>query len=106
MNRLKSLRLEKDLYRSDIAKIIGVTTSAHSFYENGKRDMSTDIVIKLSKFFDVSVDYLLGISDERRSSNENNQEFIDFYENYKELEDDDKDILKAMFEAIKKKKKK
>ena len=106
MNRLKSLRLEKDLYQSDIAKIIGVTTSAYSFYENGKRDMSTDIVIKLSKFFDVSVDYLLGISDERRSSNENNQEFIDFYENYKELEDDDKDILKAMFEAIKKKKKK
>ena len=60
MNRLRQLRKERDLYQSDIAKIIGVTTSAYSFYENEKRDMSPETVKILANFFGVSTDYLLG----------------------------------------------
>lgn len=64
MNRLKQLRKERNLYQSEIAKIIGVTTSAYGYYENGKRDMSTDILTRLANYFNVSTNYLLGIDTE------------------------------------------
>lgn len=60
MNRLRELRNEKELSQSDVASIIGVTTAAYSNYEKGTRDISTDTLLKLSAFFGVSVDYILG----------------------------------------------
>lgn len=65
MNRLKFLREEKGLFQSEIAKILGVSTAAVGFYENEKRDMSPDTIIKLANYFDVSTDYLLGKTDIR-----------------------------------------
>lgn len=65
MNRLKFLREEKGLFQSDIAKILGVSVAAVGFYENEKRDMSPDTIIKLAQFFNVSTDYLLGKTDVR-----------------------------------------
>lgn len=60
MNRLRELRNEKEMNQTDVAKILGVTTGAYSNYENGTRDISTEMLLKLSAFFDVSVDYILG----------------------------------------------
>lgn len=65
MNRLKFLREEKGLFQSDIARILGVSIAAVGFYENEKRDMSPDTIIKLAEYFGVSTDYLLGKSDIR-----------------------------------------
>ena len=65
MNRLRQLREGRNLYQSDIAEIIGVTTSAYSFYENEKRDMSPETLEKLAVFFGVSIDYLLGKNNKR-----------------------------------------
>lgn len=65
MNRLKFLREEKGLFQSDIAKILGVSVAAIGFYENEKRDMSPETIIKLAEYFNVSTDYLLGKSDVR-----------------------------------------
>ena len=67
MNRLKFLREEKGLFQSDIAKFLGVSISAVGFYENEKRDMSPDTIVKLANYFGVSTDYLLGKSDNRNS---------------------------------------
>lgn len=69
MNRLKTLRNEKYLLQSDISKIIGTSPQAYGLYENGKRDIPTEILKKLSDFFDVSIDYILGRSDIRISKN-------------------------------------
>ena len=65
MNRLKFLREEKGLFQSDIAKILGISIAAVGFYENEKRDMSPDTIIKLAEYFGVTTDYLLGKSDVR-----------------------------------------
>lgn len=65
MNRLKFLREEKGLFQSDIAKILGISVAAVGFYENEKRDMSPDTIIKLAEYFDVTTDYLLGKTDVR-----------------------------------------
>ena len=70
MNRLKLLREEKGLFQSDIAKILGVSVAAVGFYENEKRDMSPETIIKLAEYFGVSTDYLLGKSDIRNPNGE------------------------------------
>ena len=65
MNRLRELRIEKDLLQSDIAKLINKSERTIGFYETGERDMNTETLAILSDFFNVSIDYLLGKSDIR-----------------------------------------
>lgn len=65
MNRLKFLREEKNFTQGDIAKLLNITIAAYSYYENEKRDMTPDTIIKLAEYFNVSTDYLLGKSDIR-----------------------------------------
>ncbi len=62
--RLRELRLEKGLRLKDVAEAMGVTLRTISNYEAGIREPSLDMLIKLCKFFEVSSDYLLGLSDE------------------------------------------
>ena len=63
MNRLRELRIEKGLLQSDIAKIINKSERTVGFYETGERDMGTETLSKLSDFFNVSIDYILGKTD-------------------------------------------
>ena len=65
MNRLKFLREEKGLLQEDVGKLLGVSGRAVGNYENEKRDMSPEIIIKLANFFNVSIDYFLGTTDIR-----------------------------------------
>lgn len=69
MNRLKLLREERGLYQKDLAKILNVSVPAVNQYENGKRDMSTETLMTLAEYFNVTTDYLLGKSNERNPSN-------------------------------------
>ena len=68
MNRLKLLREEKNMTQAEIAQLIGVTSQAYGLYENGKRDISTENLKKLSNFFGVTTDYIVGNSNERTSN--------------------------------------
>ncbi|NMA95557.1 MAG: helix-turn-helix transcriptional regulator [Clostridiales bacterium] len=61
--RLRQLRERRGLLQKDIAKLLGISTSAYGYYEQGKRDPNTESLIELAKFFNVSVDYLLGHAD-------------------------------------------
>ena len=65
MNRLKFLRTEKGESLDTIAKYLNVTMQTISNYENEKRDMTPDTIIKLAEYFNVSTDYLLCKSDIR-----------------------------------------
>ena len=64
-NRLKEIRQEKKLSQTDIAKALGVTRQAISLYEKGDREPKLETWQKLADFFNVPVDYLLGISKDR-----------------------------------------
>lgn len=59
-NRIKMLRKEQGLTQKDIADFLGVTPKAVSFYELEQREPSNEMLQKLAKKFNVSVDYLLG----------------------------------------------
>ena len=63
--KLKSLRLEKKLTQKQIADMIGLAISAVSSYESGSRYPSYDVLVKLSRIFHVSTDYLLGMTEKR-----------------------------------------
>jgi len=61
--RIRDLREDKDLTQKEMAKILNCSQQVYSNYELGQRDIPTDVLIKLSKYYKVSVDYILGISD-------------------------------------------
>ena len=61
--RLKQLRIEKGVTQKEVAAAIGVTFSAYAHYEQGIREPSNQILISLCKYFNVSADYLLGLTD-------------------------------------------
>jgi len=61
--RIKKLREDKGLNQLELAKLLNISNTTLSQYESGQRTPSDDIKIKLSKTFNVSIDYLLGITD-------------------------------------------
>lgn len=65
--RLKALREEKNLYPSEVAKILGISRTAYIKYESGETEHPRKLD-QLAAFFDVSVDYLLGRSDSRHGT--------------------------------------
>ena len=61
--RIRDLREDHDLTQREMAKVLNCSQQVYSNYELGQRDIPTDILIRLSVFYDVSVDYLLGLTD-------------------------------------------
>ena len=60
MNILISLRKQKKVTQQDVADYLDISRQAYSNYETGKRSPDIEILIKLSDFFSVSIDYLVG----------------------------------------------
>jgi len=63
--RIRDLREDADLSQKEIAKILNCSQQVYSNYELGQRDIPTAILIKLAKFYNVSADYILGLSDSK-----------------------------------------
>lgn len=61
--RLKELRFQNRYTQKQVADDLGMTFSALSQYENGKRTPKNDVLIQLAAYYNVSVDYLLGLED-------------------------------------------
>lgn len=62
--RLRELRLESGLRQRDVAEKIGVCTASYGFYENWINKPDPETLVKLANLYNVSIDYLLGVSDE------------------------------------------
>ena len=62
-NNLKSIREDNDIRQKDIAKYLNVSQNTYSQYETGVIALTAEVLIKLSKFYNVSVDYLLDLTD-------------------------------------------
>ena len=61
--RIRDLREDNDLTQKKLSVILNCSQQVYSNYELGQRDIPTDILIRLSNFYGVSVDYILGITD-------------------------------------------
>lgn len=65
-DRLKELRNEKHLSQQNIADMLGMKLQSYQKYEYGQREPGMQMLIKLADCFDVSVDYLLGRTDNKK----------------------------------------
>ena len=66
MLRLKDLREDKDLKQEDIAKILNISQTNYSKYELGKINIPINSLIILATFYNTSIDYLLGLTNESK----------------------------------------
>ena len=64
-DRIRNLREDKDLTQQDIAKILSVTQTTYSRYESGTLDIPSISLIKLARFHETSIDYVVGLTDEK-----------------------------------------
>ena len=66
--RIKDLREDKDLNQAAIATILKTTQQTYSLWERGDREIPFHHVITLAKFYKVSIDYIAGITNNKRGS--------------------------------------
>ena len=65
--RLKELRKERGVRQEQVAVALDISMSAYCNYEQGKREPTASVLVRMADYYGVSVDYLLGRSDERKS---------------------------------------
>ena len=65
MERLRDLREDKDLTQQEIADMLGCSQTTYSRYETGDLNVPIDILKKLAKFYKVSIDYIVGITNKK-----------------------------------------
>ena len=62
--RLRDLREDRDMTQKEVAALLGIDQRVYSNYETGKREIPTRFVVILAKFYRMSADYILGLTNE------------------------------------------
>ena len=65
-SRLRDLREDNDLTQAELAEFLGMSQTGYSKYETGENDVPTQVLIKLSRYYNTSVDYILGETGDPR----------------------------------------
>jgi transcriptional regulator with XRE-family HTH domain len=68
-NRIKDLREDRDASQRQVAEALGLYTTTYARYERGEQEVPFCIAIALAKFYNVSLDYLAGLTNEPRKLN-------------------------------------
>lgn len=64
--RIRDLREDRDLKQSDIAQLLQTTQQQYQLYESGKRELPLHLACILAEYYNVSMDYLCGLTDTPR----------------------------------------
>ncbi len=64
--RLRDLREDSDLTQAVLAKHLHIKQNTYSQYENGQRQIPLEMLVALAEFYDTSIDYIVGLTDERK----------------------------------------
>lgn len=62
-NRVKDMREDRDLKQKEVAESIGITQRKYSYIETGTQPLTDELLVKLARYYGVSVDYLLCLTD-------------------------------------------
>lgn len=63
--RIKALREDNDITQNVMANHLNIAQNTYSQYENGKREIPINILVQICKYFKVSSDYILGLTDKK-----------------------------------------
>lgn len=102
-SRLQELRVSRRLSQKVVSHEIGTTQQNLSRYEKNVYLLPIDLLIKLSNYFNVSTDYILGLSDTKRgnqSSNQKDDEMLEFIEVYSSFSKGKREILWDMAKRL------
>lgn len=98
---IKSLRTERNLTQKQLARAISVDVRRISFYENNKMIPSTETLQRMSKFFKVSVDFILGGEIEGiRKIGFRDQELLQLFHQVERFQQKDKEIIKEILKVF------
>lgn len=64
--RIRNLREDKDLTQKQVGQLLNMSQTGYNQYEIGKNDIPTIVLIKLANFYNTSIDYLLGLTNETK----------------------------------------
>ena len=64
--RIRDLREDRDLNQTQVASMLGMSQTGYSKYETGENDIPSAILIKLARFYNTSIDYLLGETNQKK----------------------------------------
>ena len=67
MNKLQELRERKGASMKEISRLLGMKYTTYVSYEKGQREPNSDVLVKIADFYGTTVDYLLGVNNERTS---------------------------------------
>lgn len=107
-SRIKSLREKRGLIQELLATELGITQQMLSKYERDSSIIKVDVLKKLAGYFNVTTDYLLGLSDVKRDLtgqiriNETIDEYYDLIEVYKRLDKYDQEMIWTMIQVTRK----
>lgn len=104
--RIRQLRIEKDLTQTELCNIFHIAKSTLSQYENNIRTPNDEIKIKLAEFFNVSLDYLLGKTDIRNYTTNEPTVALHSDNDYDDLPQEAKDEINNFIDYIRNKYKK
>lgn len=107
-SRIKQLREKRGLIQEILAAELGITQQMLSKYERDVTLIKVNILKKIATYFNVTTDYLLGVSDVKRDlqrqmkMNETLDEYYDLIEIYKDLDSYDKEMIWSIMQTVKK----
>ena len=68
--RIKDLREDKDMSQVDVSKLLNMHTSQYQRYERGESKVPLEFAVKLAKYYNVSIDYIAGLTNNKHSYKE------------------------------------
>lgn len=107
-SRIKQLREKRGLIQEMLAAELGITQQMLSKYERDTGLIKVDILKKIAEYFNVTTDYLLGVSDVKRNLQgqlkmaETVDEYYDLVEVYKDLDQYDQELIWSIMQTVKK----
>ena len=107
-SRIKQLRQKRGVIQEILAAELGITQQMLSKYERDVTLIKVDILKKIAAYFNVTTDYLLGVSDVKRDIkgqmkvNETLDAYYDLVEVYKDLDSYDQEMICSIIQTVKK----
>lgn len=105
-SRIKTLRKKRGLIQEILAAEVGITQQMLSKYERDISVIKVDILKKLAEYFNVTTDYLLGMSDTKRDlscevkMNDSLDKYYDLIEVYKRLDEYDQEMIWSIIQTV------
>lgn len=85
-----------------LRKYLGFGATAISSYENGRNELSVDTLIQIDEYFDVTVDYLLGVADSQKWMEQLPEEEVNLLYDFRKLGASEKELVSSMIKALNK----